>query len=288
MENNDEGMKQFIKYSFLGVVLLIGLFLVFSCFTIIGPGERGVVVQFGKVSDRIMGEGLNFKTPIKDHVAKISVQTQTIQFDNKQEKGDTTEASSMFCATKDLQDVQIAVVVNFHLEADKVNKTYQQYGSTYQVNVIEPIIREVVKSQSALYTAEELVTKRAEFSDKISTILGQKFTEKNAIFERLNITNFQFSDSFSKAIEAKVTAEQNALAAKNKLEQVKFEADQRMAQAKGEAEAIKIQAQAIQQQGGSEYVELQWIKQWNGVLPTTSLGNSNGVILNLSSSKVAN
>ena len=66
--------------------------------------------------------------------------------------------------------------------------------------------------------------------------------------------------------------EQNALAAKNKLEQVKFEADQRIAQAKGESEAIRIQASAIQSQGGADYVKLQWIKQWNGVLPTTSLG----------------
>lgn len=99
----------------------------------------------------------------------------------------------------------------------------------------------------------------------------------------MNITNFQFSDTFNTAIEAKVTAEQNALAAKNKLDQVKFEADQRVAQAQGEAEAIKIQAQAIQAQGGAEYVKLQWISKWDGKLPSTSLGSSNGVILDLGS-----
>ena len=265
----------------LGVIVVLGLVLLFGSFSMVGAGKRGVITQFGKVSDKVLGEGFNFKMPIRDKVIKMSVQTQTVQFDNKSDKGDSSESSSMFCATKDLQDVQIAVIVNYHVDASKVNKIYQQYASTYQSNIIEPIIREVVKSQSALYTAEELVTKRAEFSEKVSTILASKFAEKDAIFERLNITNFQFSESFSKAIEAKVTAEQNALAAKNKLEQVKFEADQRMAQAKGEAEAIKIQASAIQAQGGKEYVELQWISKWNGSLPTTSLGNSNGVILDL-------
>ena len=140
--------------------------------------------------------------------------------------------------------------------------------------IIEPIIREVIKSQAALYTAEELVTKRAEFSNKVSAMLSEKIGSKDSVFERLNITNFQFSESFSKAIEAKVTAEQNALAAKNKLEQVKFEAEQRVAEAKGEAEAIKIQAQAIQAQGGKEYVNLKWVEKWNGILPTTILGDS--------------
>lgn len=255
-----------------GVVVILVLIVFFGSFTIIGPGQRGVIVQFGKVSERVMGEGLNFKMPIRDEIIKISVQTQTVQFDNQLDKGDNTEKSSMFCATKDLQDVQIAVIVNYHLDATKVNKTYQQYGSTYQANIIEPIIREVIKSQAALYTAEELVTKRAEFSDKVSLMLSEKIGSKDSVFERLNITNFQFSDSFSKAIEAKVTAEQNALAAKNKLEQVKFEANQRVAQANGEAEAIKIQANAIQAQGGAEYVKLKWVEKWNGALPTTSLG----------------
>jgi regulator of protease activity HflC (stomatin/prohibitin superfamily) len=266
-------VNKVIKKSVISaVIVILVLIVVFSSYTIIGPGQRGVIVQFGKVSDRIMGEGLGFKMPFRDNIAKISVQTQTVKFDNQLDKGDSTEASSMFCATKDLQDVQIAVIVNYHLDASKVNKTYQQYGSTYQANIIEPIIREVIKSQAALYTAEELVTKRAEFSDKVSSILTEKIATKDSVFERLNITNFQFSDSFSKAIEAKVTAEQNALAAKNKLEQVKFEANQRVAQANGEAEAIKIQANAIQAQGGAEYVKLKWVEKWNGALPTTSLG----------------
>jgi regulator of protease activity HflC (stomatin/prohibitin superfamily) len=262
------------KWMFTGILAFFILIIIFGTFVIIGPGQRGVIVQFGKVSDRVMGEGLNFKLPIRDNIIKISVQTETVQFDNLQGKGDNLEKSSLFCATKDLQDVQIAVIVNYHLDATKVNKTFQQYGSTYKTNIIEPIIREVIKSQAALYTAEELVTKRAEFSDKVSILLSEKLGSKDAIFERLNITNFQFSESFSKAIEAKVTAEQNALAAKNKLEQVKFEADQRIAEARGEAEAIKIQANAIQAQGGKEYVSLKWVEKWNGTLPTTVLGDS--------------
>jgi uncharacterized membrane protein YqiK len=86
--------------------------------------------------------------------------------------------------------------------------------------------------------------------------------------------NFEFSPAYEQAIEAKQVAQQNALAAENKLVQIKVEAAQRIAQATAEAEAIKIQAQAVTQQGGKEYVSLQWVAKWNGVLPTTMLGDS--------------
>ena len=64
-----------------------------------------------------------------------------------------------------------------------------------------------------------------------------------------------------------MVAQQNALAAQNKLAQVQFEAQQRVAQAQGEADAIKIQVQAINQQGGQSYVNLQAISRWDGKLP---------------------
>jgi regulator of protease activity HflC (stomatin/prohibitin superfamily) len=75
--------------------------------------------------------------------------------------------------------------------------------------------------------------------------------ERGIITEMLSITNFQFSDTFTAAIEAKVAAEQAVLEALNKLEQVKVEAQQREAEAKGEADA-RI-AQAI---GEAEYIRL--------------------------------
>lgn len=268
-----------IKKIVIGILIIIAFFI-FNPIVLIGSGQRGVLTQFGKVSDKVYGEGISLKLPIRDKITSVSVQTQTVKFDNQKAKGDSTEQSSLFAASKDLQDVQIAIVVNYHQDALKVNKIYQQYGSekNYQSSIIEPIIRETVKSIASNYTAEELVTKRADLTDNISKALSNKFTEKNAIFERVNITNFQFSDSFNKAIESKVTAEQDALAAKNKLEQVKFEAEQRVTTATAEAQAIKIQSEAIQQSGGANYVNLKAIEKWNGVLPIYEMGGSTSLI----------
>jgi len=87
------------------------------------------------------------------------------------------------------------------------------------------------------FTAEELITKREQVREDIKN--------HDILVDEFNIVNFEFSKIFNEAIEAKVTAEQQALAAKNKLEQIKFEADQKVAEAKGKAEAITIESNAV-------------------------------------------
>lgn len=232
----------------------------------ISAGERGVKTRFGSVVG-VLDTGLYFKVPFIEKVHRISVKTQTVSFDNQQATGDNNESSSLGAASSDLQDVAIATIVNYHIDALKVADIFQQYGDSYQSSVVEPIIRDVVKSTASQYTAEELVTKRAEFAQKVQFVLTEKLATKDAVVEQVNITNFEFSKSFSEAIEAKVTAVQHAEAAKNKLEQVKFEAQQTIETAKATAEAQRIQSQSLAAQGGKDYVDLKAIEKWDGHLP---------------------
>lgn len=256
----DEILFKWVKWAVIGLFALI---LIFSSFGTISAGERGVKTHFGAVKG-VVETGLYFKLPFVEKVHSMNVKTLTVNFDNKQATGTDSEYSSLSSASKDLQDTSIAVVVNYHIDAGKVDKIYQQYASTenYQLNVIEPMIREAVKSTAAQYTAEELVTKRAEVASVIAKTLDTKFTEKWAIMETFSITNFEFSDSFNKAIESKVVNEQNAIASKNLLEQKKYEAEQIVVTAKATAEAQKISAESLTTQGGKDYVQLQWIKAW--------------------------
>lgn len=265
------------------ISLFIILIFLFGSFGIITPGNVGVKTRLGKVVGTVQ-QGPYFKLPIIEHVKSMSVKTQTIDYDKGGDKGnEKNQDSNLFGASKDLQDVSIGVVVNYHIDASKVAEIFTQYSSVenYQANVIEPMIRELVKSTSAQYTAEELVTKRAEFSDKVNTLLASQFIEKNAVLERFSVTNFAFSAAFSKAIEDKVTAVQNAEAQKNKLEQVKYEAQQQIETAKAQAETIRIQAQAITQQGGKDYVQLKAIEKWNGNLPLQMIPGSTVPFLDL-------
>ena len=128
-------------------------------------------------------------------------------------------------ASKDLQVVQTRVAVQFSLTADVTPLTFQKIGprAIVESTLINPAIMESVKAITALYTAEELVTSRAEVKNNIqsaienfiNTTLEQKGVAGALSLASVAITDFDFSSEFNRAIEEKVKAEQEALKAKN-------------------------------------------------------------------------
>ena len=273
----EEKYKKFIKKGVMGLIILI-LAIIFWPLTTIKAGERGIVLRFGAVN-RILESGLHLVLPIGEQIKMINVQTQKEQIDSG-------------AASKDLQTVTAVVALNYHLIPEQVGNLWKTLGGDYKIRIIDPAIQESVKSATAKFTAEELITKRTEVKDLIKLSLTERLLKEFIIVDELSIVNFNFSKSFNEAIESKVTAEQNALTQKNKLEQIKYEAEQIIVTAKGnaearisnataEAEAIKIQAQAITQQGGRDYVSLKAIEKWNGQLPVQMIPNSTVPFINL-------
>lgn len=253
-----------VAHSIIGLVLLG---LLFGSWTIVRAGERGVVLRLGDLN-RVMEPGLNFKLPYIDKVVKLEVRT------TKQE----TEASA---ASNDLQVVTSNVAVQYNLIPENVGTLYEEFGKKYRSRVIDPAIQDAIKAITAKFTAEELITKREIVSDEMETLLATRLLEAHIRVSNVDIVNFDFSTSFNSAIEAKVTAEQKALEAENKLKQVEFEAAQRVATAEAEAEAIRIQAQAINSQGGRDFVQLKAIEKWDGILPTQFVPGSTIPFINL-------
>lgn len=249
----------------LALVLLIGFL---AAFEMIGPGKRGVVIRTGAIQERILGEGFHILVPFVENVKTMDVTVQKY-------------ASTTSAASKDLQSVTAEIVLNYHLDPTRVNDIYQEFRNHELETFIDPSIEEAVKSATAQYNAEKLITERALVKDTITADLKSRVEAYGFVVDAVSITDFSFSDAFDNAIEAKVTAEQNALAEKNRLAQIEYEAQQRIVQAQAEAEAIRIQAEAITSQGGAEYVQLQWIEKWNGTLPATMLDGAANVLLGL-------
>jgi regulator of protease activity HflC (stomatin/prohibitin superfamily) len=128
-------------------IIFLAIFFSFLPFTTIAAGQVGVVTLFGKVQDELLEPGFHFINPLVG-VHRISTQTKTISFDNNQRIGDESESSSMFAASRDLQDVQVAVVVNYHIPTNGAKDVYQQFQgeNNFQRNQLEPIVREVTKA----------------------------------------------------------------------------------------------------------------------------------------------
>jgi len=241
------------------IISLLVLILIWGSFFVVYPGERSLI--FNVVSGlkaNVYEEGIHFKIPFLESVVKMNIRTQ------KQE-----EAAS--AASKDLQDTHTAVAVNFRVDPLKLREIYRNIGQAsttqdyMQTEIMNPIIHESVKFVTSKYTAEELITKRPQVKKDIDEVIADRLSKYGIITVDVSITDFKFSEQFTKAIEEKVTAEQNALKEKNNLDVVKFQAQQKIEAAKGEAEAIKIINQELLK--SPQYINYLTIQKWDGKMP---------------------
>lgn len=243
----------------IAVVVIVLIILAASSISIVPAGNKGVQMNMGAVTGTIYNEGINFKIPFIQSVEIIDTRVQ------KYESSDNASAS------KDLQTITSSIAVNFRVDSTKVDKLYQNIGTNYKDTVISPAISECIKAVTSQYTAEQLITKRSEVSEKMKTLLQEKLKDKYILIDSFNITDFQFSEAFNTSIEEKQIAEQNALKAQYDLERIKTEAEQTITEASGEAEAMKIKNNQVT----DNIIKLEFIKKWNGEMPKYYGGDGN-------------
>jgi regulator of protease activity HflC (stomatin/prohibitin superfamily) len=254
-----------------GISVLIAAFLVViaalltASFGQVPAGYRGLVLQFGAPTGQVLGEGFYMVfPPFIRTVELMSVQVHAYE----------TNAEA---ASRDLQIVKTQVTLNYSLSRNPSDlvRIYRDLRHEYLDRIIRPAIQEAVKAATARFTAEELITRRPDVRQAIEDVLRARLERFGIRIEAMSITDFDFSDAFNAAIEAKVTAQQQALKAARDLERVKLEAQQKIEQARAEAEALRIQKQNVT----PELVELRRIEaqmkaieKWDGRLPEVVTG----------------
>ena len=279
---NQEGKGFFTKKKLIGlivvIVVIVSVVVAFGNATVTIPtGYKGILLVWGEAT-QVLPEGLHFINPIGTDVELMNVQIQ---------KAEATEAT----ASEDLQEVTTTVAVNYRLEEAYLLEIYKNFRQDYESRIIAPNIEESLKAATAEYAATELITNREEVKTTFLNILESRVDDFHIEILSVSVTNFQFSPSFTAAIEAKVTAEQKALEAQNKLKQIEYEAQQQVIQASANATATITIAQAqanatvitanataeaiqtIQVQLTPEYVQYLVAIGWDGKLPLYWSGN---------------
>ncbi len=249
------------------IVLLILFIISWGSFAIVPAGHRGVVLWWGSVEKRIMGEGLNFKVPIAETVIKVDVRVQPHPFKE-------IDASS-----KEYQIVKMTGMMNFHIDPSFVNDLYQKVGLDFADKVIDPAFNDFVKEVVPTYPIGEILPKREEIRQRAMKKLGDNLSRYHIIVDDIYFANIRFSAEYEGAIEAKQVTQQQVEMQKQVLAQREIEAQQKVATAKGEAESILVVAQgqakandALSRSISPILVQYKSIEKWNGILPQVSGG----------------
>ena len=266
MESLGVSGSQLRNIGIIGVLLMLFIIL-WGSYVIVPAGSRGVVLWLGRVEQRIMNEGLNFKVPLTESVIKVDVRVQPHPFRE-------IDASS-----KEYQIVKMTGMMNFHIDPAFVNDLYQKVGLDFAEKVIDPAFNDFVKEVVPIYPIGEILPKREEIRQTAMKKLGDNLAKYHIIVDDIYFANIRFSPEYEKAIEAKQVAQQQVETQKRILAQREIEAQQKVATAKGEAESILVVAQ--EQAKANEVlsraitpilVSYKSIERWNGVLPQVSGG----------------
>ena len=240
-------LKKVIIFGVIGLFLIV---TIFNSFQTIKSGEVGLKVRFGKIVDSSLNEGLNLKIPFIEQIQKVNIKVQKVEI--------PTESS-----TKDMQTIFTTIAVNYRVDGSKASNLYRTVGNNYEVTVLVPAIQESIKSAIAKYNAEEITTKRTEVSENCLTALQSKVEKYGIIVEDFNLTDFNFSTEYAKAIEEKQVAEQN-------LKKAKLEAEAKIV----EAEATKKANDLMKQSLTKELIQKEMIEKWDGKMPQTYAGSN--------------
>ena len=294
----DEKMDEFRWGHIIGsvVALIVAIILAFSMIKTVPTGYTGILTTFGKVEPNTVSAGVHMIAPwqkivkLDNRTQKVSVETDTF--------------------SKDIQQVKVSLAVNFCIDQATAQELYKTVGANYYESVVLPRILENVKAVVAEYSAENLVAKRGELSDEILTRLTDDAAAYGINIISISVEDIDFTDEFTDAVERKQVASQNKLAAETEQAQktmeeqaaadravisAKAKAEQDVIAANAELEVTKIQAEAALYAGEKEaemnkriaesltpnLVKYYYIKQWEGVLPKTVLGEDNSFMISL-------
>ena len=251
--------KKFFGIPVLVLFLLVCFIVMCNPFAMVGPGERGIKIRLGQVQPESYGEGLHFIFPFIQKFRTMDVKTQKNTF--------TTAVY-----TKDIQQARITYVINFNVQPDNVNKLFQEIGLDYVSKIISPVAEGTIKDIIGKWNAQDLIANREKATDDILLKLQEQLTNNYINVTDFQMTEINYSSVFEKAIESKVTAEQEALRAKNKTVQVQEEAKQKVIAAEAEAKSMAIRAQALSQ--NKSLVQYEAVQKWDGKMPQYMMGNS--------------
>ena len=283
------------KGNLLAIGIAIGVFalvmIVCSSLSTVPTGHTGILTTFGKVEDVSLPNGVNLHAPWQT----------VITMSNKEQK----DSGKGLAFSKDIQEVSYSYTIQHVLQPGAAPALYKNVGTDYFDIVISPAINAIIKTYIGKANAESLIINRESITDDVNreaALIGEKYGLTLTVI----IDNFDFTDVFTNAVEAKQVAEQEKLRAQTEQEKLTMEAEQKAARDKIQAESAaaiakigaeadlevqKINADAAEYAGQKEaavnqaiadsltpeLVAYYEIMQWNGQLPTTIVGESDAI-----------
>lgn len=257
-------------------LLLIPIVAFLGACTQIDTGNIGVESTLGQVKKETMQPGVYF-TMFK-RVTEVSAKELRLELvDMKPQTKDKITLADLDVDIFYQIDPSKAAEIMTKWPGDMIELKGED-GVRLGNNYVTRQAREAIYNAISQYGSDTVHTERVSIAAKVVESLQKDLDEsagKGMFFVRsANVRNLVTDPALEQAIKESANRNFQIAAKQKEVELARAEAERKRVEAQGEADAIRLRAQAIQAQGGKEYVELEAIKKWNGVLPTTMPGTT--------------
>ncbi|KAI3848042.1 hypothetical protein MKW92_002797 [Papaver armeniacum] len=245
-----------------------------SLYTVDG-GQRAVLFdRFRGVLDETVGEGTHFLIPWLQTPYIFDIRTKPHTF-------------SSVSGTKDLQMVNLTLRLLSRPEVLSLPSIFKTLGTEYDEKVLPSIGNEVLKAVVAQFNADQLLTERPHVSALVRESLIKRAKDFNIVLDDVAITHLSYGAEFSKAVEQKQVAQQEA--ERSKFVVMKAEQERRAAiiRAEGESDSAKLISDATAA-AGMGLIELRRIEASREIASTLArspnvsyLPGGNNILLGL-------
>ena len=278
-----------MKSVIFGFAAMIAISTTFSSCERIDAGHVGVKVNLygnGKgVDDVTECAGLVVYNPLSTRIYEFPYFVQHKEYIRTEDMDNSFVVNS-----RDGSEFHVSPMINYTVQRDKIPYVFAKYRRSLQEiedGFIKTAIYDAFRMTANSYTAEELVSNRQEFENRVKRTLDSAILKEGFVISQLT-SNLGYPESFKNAIINKNNAVQAALMAENQVKTAEAQAKIKVATAQGNAEAMLTEVRAKAEANKLEQASLtpmliqkQWIEKWDGALPTTQLASGTGVMVNM-------
>ena len=238
------------------IIALIALLVIAKPFVTIQSGEVGIKSNLGKYDPTPLGAGLHFFVPFIQDVFVVDTRMRIINYTSSEDlssdmpaksgAGGIIRKNSLSVLDSRNLPVSIDITVQYRLNEATAPNTIAEWGFLWEDKIIDPRVKDVVRSVIGNYAAEELPTKRDEIAKAIDDGIRKNIEAlANSPVDLLavQLREIILPAKVKEQIERVQIAKQEAERTKYEVERANQEALKKAALAKGNADAVKIEAQ---------------------------------------------
>ena len=239
------GGKNVGKFLIGGIILLLIFIFLMNCIVIVKPGTVKVQVLFGRVFDKPLREGIHIVNPlINFETLTIRIQEYTMSI--AREEGRIRGDDAIDALTRDGLKIKLDLTGWFRVEPDGTPDLYRTIGLDYERKIVRPVLRTAIRDTVVNYSAEAIYSEsRGEVVDRILQLSRQLVEGKGIVIDKILLRNVQLPPRLEDAINAKLTAEQDAQKMKFVLQKEEQEKKRKVVEAEGIRKANQIIAAGL-------------------------------------------